>query len=142
MTTHKKQKQQVNMSIFHYSPLWRELFSEGSTSTGFKPLIDVEENEHNIIIHVEVPGVSEKDLKVTCRDSILEIQGAKVNEKKDDKTKVQWNERAYGKFYRSIQLPAGVDPKNLKAIYNHGVLTVVVNKPEKERDVDIPISKL
>jgi len=107
------------------------------------PKLDIQENENEIILHLELPGMIEKDINLSFKAGALEIQGEKTKEKKEDedKTKYHHQERSYGKFFRRIQLPS-VDPKHLKASFQNGVLKVTIPKPEKEKDFSIPISRL
>ncbi len=96
------------------------------------PSIDVTATDKQIVITAELPGLERKDVDVTLEDNILTIRGEKKieTESKDDKTKnVHVSERAYGVFYRMLELPTGIDPSTVQATMSKGVLKVTIPKP-------------
>ena len=101
------------------------------TLGGFQvaPRIDVTEREKEIAITAELPGLEEKDVKVELADNVLTISGEKKAEKEEKNDDRYIVERSYGSFARSIELPDGVDPENIKASMAKGVLTLTVPKP-------------
>eukprot|EP01123_Difflugia_compressa_P015685 TRINITY_DN8954_c0_g1_i1.p1 TRINITY_DN8954_c0_g1~~TRINITY_DN8954_c0_g1_i1.p1 ORF type:complete len:137 (-),score=36.01 TRINITY_DN8954_c0_g1_i1:65-475(-) len=132
-----------------WDPVFRELRfptfhtnNSDATSINWTPRIDIDETENELVILMELPGLNEKDVKLNFRSGALEVYGEKVREKKDERTKSHHEERLFGKFTRRIQLPAGVDPKALKATFNNGLLKIVVQKPDKEKDFVVPIARL
>jgi HSP20 family protein len=129
-----------------YTPFWslqREIdrlfddFTRGFptfSSTGgggqeLMPAMDVTETDTEIELTAELPGLEEKDVQINLADNVLTIRGEKRSER-DEKTKdVHVVERSYGSFYRTLELPPGVDPDKIKASIAKGVLKVVVPKP-------------
>lgn len=129
-----------------YSPFWslqREIdrlfddFTRGFPSfsmpaTGGQellPAMDVTETNNEIEVTAELPGLEEKDVQIDLADNVLTIRGEKKSER-DEKTKdYRVVERSYGSFYRTLELPAGVDPDKIKASIDKGVLKVVIPKP-------------
>lgn len=96
---------------------------------GLTPSMDVTESDHEIEVTAELPGLEEKDVQINVADNVLTIQGEKKAEK-EEKDKNRWLvERSYGSFYRSLELPDGVNPDAIKATISKGVLTVTVPKP-------------
>jgi HSP20 family protein len=95
------------------------------------PNMDVTETDNEIEVSAELPGLEEKDVQINVADNVLTIRGEKKVEKEEkDKEKNYWLvERSYGSFYRSLQLPDGIDPDAIKATITKGVLTVRVPKP-------------
>lgn len=93
------------------------------------PAMDVTETDTDIELTAELPGLEEKDVQINLADNVLTIRGEKKSER-DEKTKDHHLvERSYGSFYRSLELPAGVDPDKIQASIAKGVLKVVVPKP-------------
>jgi HSP20 family protein len=93
------------------------------------PAMDVTETNTEIEVTAELPGLEEKDVQINLADNVLTIRGEKKSER-DEKTKdYRVVERNYGSFYRTMELPAGVDPDKIKASIAKGVLKVVVPKP-------------
>jgi len=97
----------------------------------FNPSIDVSENEKEINVSAELPGMDEKDIEVALEKDFLVISGEKKEEKDTKEKGVYHTERSYGAFTRTIQLPEGTDGDNIKARYKNGVLAITVPKAQK-----------
>jgi HSP20 family protein len=105
------------------------------------PHMDVSETENEVRICAELPGVSEKDVDVSLSDDVLTIRGEKKFERKDETENYHFVERSYGTFQRSLRLPYAVDPNQVQASFENGVLTVTLPKgKEQERSRRIQIS--
>ena len=101
----------------------------GGSASLLVPSTDVTETDKEIEITAELPGLEDKDVQVNFADGVLTIRGEK-NAEKDEKGKnYRLVERSYGSFERSIELPDGVKPEDVKATIAKGVLTVKVPKP-------------
>src|SRR3954454_5273423 len=94
--------------------------------------MNVSKAENEIRITAELPGVSQDDVEVAVDDDVLTIRAEKRLEKKDDKERFQYVERSYGTFQRSLRLPFPVDPEQVKANFEHGVLTVTLPKTAQQ----------
>lgn len=90
------------------------------------PNVEVKENGTTYTVNVELPGLDEKDVKVTVEDDLLSITGEKKVERTDDKT--HFSERSYGSFTRSFNLPADADRNAITAKFAKGVLTLEIAK--------------
>lgn len=90
------------------------------------PSVEVKENGKAYTVIVELPGLDEKDVKVTIEDDLLSIAGEKKVEHTDDKT--HFSERSYGSFTRSFSLPADADRNAITAKFAKGVLTLEIPK--------------
>lgn len=104
--------------------------------------VDVSENEHEVRIVADVPGMEEKDIDVELSDNLLTIKGEKREERDEKEADYHVVERSYGSFQRSIPLPSGMEPDKAKAKFKNGVLTITVPKsPEaKVSRKQIPIT--
>ncbi|HEX6815166.1 MAG TPA: Hsp20/alpha crystallin family protein [Gemmatimonadaceae bacterium] len=101
----------------------------GSASTRWTPAVDVRETEKSLAIDVELPGIKPENVEVNVENGVLSINGEKQSERTDEeKGRYHMVERSYGSFFRSFQLPAGVDESQIKASFHDGVLTVEVPK--------------
>jgi len=100
----------------------------GSELINFSPSLDVKDTDKAILLHVELPGVPKEDIKLTVEDNKLTIQGEKKFKKKDEGENWVRKERAYGKFFRVIVLPPGIDANQVQANYESGVLEIVIPK--------------
>jgi HSP20 family protein len=105
------------------------------------PAIDIEENNGNIMVRAEIPGMKKEDIKVLVRDNMLSVSGERKQEKEIKNKTYHRIERCYGKFVRNITLPSEVDAAKIKATYKDGVLNVTLPKPEsiKPKEIDVEI---
>jgi HSP20 family protein len=112
---------------------------DGSLTWGWNPVVDIYDNENDIVIKAELPGVSKKDIEIDIKDRVLTLKGERSadNEAKEDN--YYRRERTYGRFERSFTLPANVDPDKIKADYNDGVLKIEVPKPENQKPKQITV---
>ena len=113
--------------------IFRESFSpEGSddalTTSNFAPPVDVYEDEHNITLKIEVPGIDEKEINVTIENNTLTVRGERRFEKDEKEENFHRVERSYGSFTRSFTLPNTVDPEQVSAHYEKGVLKILLAK--------------
>ena len=103
--------------------------TENATGARLAPRIDVSETNGTVEVTAELPGVAEEDVDVTLTDDLLTIKGEKKSETEDTQKNYHVVERSYGAFQRSIRLPFEVDPKQVEARFEKGVLKVVLPKP-------------
>ncbi len=109
--------------------LFNDLLLHGPYSlseSGWMPLWDVEEDDKEVRIRAEIPGIEEKDLSVTLENDILTIAGEKKEEKKEENRRYVVSERRFGSFHRSIRLPEGIDREKIEAGFKNGVLRVTI----------------
>ena len=92
------------------------------------PRIDVREDEKQLTVEAELPGLDEKDIKVTLQDGLLTISGEKSFEKKDERANYHVMERRYGSFQRALRIPDAVDENAINAKFDKGILTVTLPK--------------
>lgn len=96
------------------------------------PDIDIRENDKEIVLEAELPGIDEKDVAVVVKNGVLSLKGEKKVERDEKKDAYHLSERSYGAFERTFQLPDGVDEDNIKASFEKGVLRIAMPKiPEK-----------
>jgi HSP20 family protein len=108
-------------------------------SSSWAPAVDIYEDENQLVLSAEVPGIDEKDVEIKIEDSMLIIQGERKMEKETKEENYHRIERAYGSFYRSFQLPNYIDQEKIHAEHENGVLKITMpKKPElKPRKVRI-----
>jgi HSP20 family protein len=105
----------------------------------FVPPVDIYEDEHNITVQAEVPGVDEKDLDVRLENNVLTISGERKMEDEQKEENFHRIERSYGRFVRSFSLPTTVDAENVNAQFENGILKVTIPKKEEARPKQIRI---
>ena len=95
--------------------LTKETGSELTTTGSFIPAVDVLEDEHNFMIHVEVPGIEQKDLDIQIENETLTVTGERKFEKEVKEENFHRIERRYGNFSRSFTLPNTVETEKISA---------------------------
>jgi HSP20 family protein len=107
---------------------WANMGSEPRALRAFEhvPNVEVKENDKSYTVSAELPGLDEKDVKVTVEGDVLTLAGEKKVEKTDEKT--HFSERSYGSFTRSFTLPADADRNTISARFAKGVLTLEIAK--------------
>ena len=120
-----------------YSP---EVPEEALTTTTIAPPVDIYEDEHNIILKMEVPGIDEKDLDVRIQNNTLTVHGERKIEKEEKEENFRRVERQYGSFTRSFTLPSSVDPGQVSANYDKGVLRIGLAKKAEAKPKQIKVN--
>lgn len=112
---------------------------------GFNPIVDVHEDEKNITIEAEIPGVKKEDIKVSVNeDNILVLKGTKNREVKteDDKDGITYLkvERNFGEFTRSFVLPENINTNKIDAEFKDGLLKVKLEKKEPTKPKELKVN--
>ncbi len=113
---------------------------ESLTTSQFAPAVDVYEDEHNITLKIEVPGVDEKDIDIRVENNTLTVHGERKFEKEEKEENYRRVERQYGSFTRSFTLPNTVDSENIAADYDKGVLKVRLAKKAEAKPKQIKVN--
>lgn len=92
------------------------------------PAVDVEENEKELVVKADLPGVDPKDVEITVADGSLFLRGKKKEEHEEKGKNFRRVERFEGEFYREVAMPAGVDAEKVSATCNKGVVTITIPK--------------
>src|ERR1700758_2785386 len=120
-----------------YSP---EVPQEALTTTSFAPPVDIYEDEHDITLKMEVPGIDEKDIDVRIDGNTISVRGERKLEKNEKEENYRRIERQYGSFIRSFTLPSAVDPAQVTAHYEKGMLRVILAKKAEAKPKQIKIT--
>lgn len=117
--------------------LWREMFEPLSQFDAFSmrwPKIDVVDQENEVLVRAELPGVDKKDIDVSLSDNMLTLRGQTRHEEKVEKDNYYRSEISQGSFMRSVYLPIEVDSVNAAASLRDGILEVRLPKvPSSKR---------
>lgn len=120
-------------SVFTRAPL------RGEPNAVFTPLVDIEETAEEFILRTDLPGVAQKDVKVSLMGDTLTIRGERKRENAAGDGSHHRIERLYGTFERSFSLGSPVRNDKVKAQYRDGVLEVHVPKAEEARIREIEV---
>lgn len=123
------------LSLSPWAPL------EQGSAESFTPRINVSENDKEIKISAELPGMDENDIDVSLTRDTLTIRGEKKEEKEDKGKDYYRMERSYGSFTRSIPLPVEVNTDKVEATFKKGILHITLPKTETaiEKTKKVPI---
>jgi HSP20 family protein len=105
----------------------------------FTPSVDIEETAEEFVIKADLPGVAQKDVKVSLMGDTLTIRGERKAETATTGNHHHRLERAHGTFERSFTLGTPVRNDQVKAQYRDGVLEVRVPKAEQARLREIEV---
>ena len=103
------------------------------------PTVDIYDNDDNIVIKAELPGVDKEDIHIDVNHGVLTLKGERNFENEVKEEKYYRRERAFGKFERAFRLPVTVDPKQINANYKDGILTIDIPKPEEQKPKQITV---
>ncbi|MEN6616274.1 MAG: Hsp20/alpha crystallin family protein [Syntrophorhabdus sp.] len=100
-------------------------------SDPFRPSVDVIEEENQLRVEIEMPGVDPKDVEVSVGENSVTIRGEKKIELTDEDKSYHTTERPFGSFLRTIRLPLEVDTDRAVATFKHGVMKITFPKTER-----------
>jgi HSP20 family protein len=122
------------------NPLYKVAFLPGIGPRRY-PLINLSEDKDRLYVEALTPGVDPKSLNVTVMQNRLTLSGEKSAIGSDVKPEAfHRNERASGKFLRTLDLPVEVDDSSVEAEYKNGLLRVMISKAEKAKPKQITVS--
>ena len=105
------------------------------------PQVEMLEHDGQLIVRADLPGLTKDDVNVEVNDDGITIEGERRSEQEESREGFYRSECSYGKFYRRLPLPEGVDAENANATFNNGVLEITMEAPKqkasKARKLDI-----
>lgn len=108
--------------------------------SGWSPALDVHDEKDNFLVHVELPGMKKEDIDISLHDGVLSVSGERKSEREQKEGETFRSERYFGRFQRSVTLPAAVDASKVKASYKDGVLSIDLPKAEEAKPKQIAVS--
>jgi HSP20 family protein len=104
------------------------------------PAVDIYEQDGNIVLKAELPGVDPKDVDVRVENNVLTLRGERKLDNEVKRENYHRVERSYGAFSRSFTLPNVIDTEKIKAEYKDGVLRMTLPTREEAKPKQISIS--
>ncbi len=114
-------------------------WGRGENLRQWYPMTDVSETPEHLILRLEVPGMTRDQVKISVENNVLTVRGEKQQEATQENENWYRSERSYGSFERSFSLPTHVDPDNVRASMENGVLTIKLPRREEARPREIKI---
>jgi HSP20 family protein len=111
-----------------------------ASTTAWNPAVDIFENDNEIVIKAELPGMNAKDIEVKFENNVLVLKGERRFEKETKEENYHRVEREYGTFSRAFTVPFAVKGDNVTAEYKDGVLKVVLPKKEEIKPKPIKVA--
>ncbi|MBW2604422.1 MAG: Hsp20/alpha crystallin family protein [Deltaproteobacteria bacterium] len=105
----------------------------------WNPAIDIYDNDKNIVIKAELPGIDKKDIVIDVKDGLLTLKGERSFDNEVKEKKYYCRERTFGKFERVFRLPAKVDSEKISAHYKDGILKIDIPKSEEQKPKQITV---
>lgn len=105
---------------------------------GFPPL-NVHADAEEATVTAELPGVDPKELDISVHNRLLTLRGDRRAPETSDNETWHRRERVFGRFSRSLELPFAVDPDDVEATYDDGVLTVRLQRSEMDKPRKITV---
>jgi HSP20 family protein len=109
-----------------FGSLGRSGRQQGDQLSQWAPALDVLQEDGDIVVRAELPGVKQEDVDVTFHNGVLTISGERKAEEQKEGSGYYIRERRHGSFRRSMTLPQGTDESNIRARFDDGVLEVRV----------------
>jgi HSP20 family protein len=109
-------------------------------AAGFVPPVDIYEDEHKLVLKVEIPGMRLEDLDVRMENNTLSVKGERSFQSEGKEENFHRVERRYGSFYRAFTVPNTVDPESIKAEYDAGVLRLELQKKPESKPKQIKVN--
>jgi HSP20 family protein len=103
------------------------------------PLINLLEDKDNIYVEALTPGVDPQSMNITATQNRLTLSGEKSGVGDIKLEAFHRNERASGKFVRTIDLPVEIDEAQIQAEYKNGLLVVTLPKAERAKPKQISV---
>lgn len=106
---------------------------------GWDLAVDVYEEKGNVIAEMNLPGVDPEKLNITVKDGYLKILGAREEAEEKKEKNFYFKEIRRGEFDRFVKLPVEVQAEKAKALYEKGVLKVILPKKENVKEEKITV---
>lgn len=101
--------------------------------------IDLYEDDDKLHVDAELPGFGKDDISLTLENNVLHLEAERKVEKEDKNANYYVRERSTGKWARMIRLPVAVDPDHVQAGFKDGVLTITLDKQQKNKTRKIEV---
>ncbi|HJU67598.1 MAG TPA: Hsp20/alpha crystallin family protein [Gemmatimonadaceae bacterium] len=110
--------------------LFDDTFAGRGSGANWHPAVDIQETSKELRLDLELPGIREEDVEIEVENGVLSVRGQKSAERKEEGEEGRYHlvERTYGSFFRSFQLPQGVDDQQIQANFDSGVLHITIPK--------------
>ena len=110
-----------------FSRIWKEDMAQGVWS----PPVDILERGDEVVVKVDLPGVTQNEIDIRVEEGTLTIQGERKFVKESPEENYVQIERPYGTFRRTFSIPRTIDQESIKASYKDGVLRIILPRKQE-----------
>jgi HSP20 family protein len=110
-----------------------------SEEIGWTPSVEMYEKDDKLVVRAELPGMKKEEIDISVLGDTLTIKGERKAESEVKDEDYYRCEMCYGKFSRSVALPAAVEARKVEASYENGILEVTVPKAEEAKPKKVEI---
>jgi len=96
------------------------------------PEVEMFEREGELVVRADLPGLTKNDINVQVGDGGITIEGERRGQSEEKRDGFYHSERHYGKFYRRLPLPEGINPEEANATFRDGVLEITMDAPKRK----------
>ena len=115
----------------------------GRTATlpkvSWTPPVDIYETKDEMVVILELPGVSQKEVEISLVGDTLSVRGERRLAAEVEEENCHRVERRFGPYFRALVLPSVVDSSRIKAVYKDGLLEIRLPKREEAKPRVIPV---
>ena len=101
--------------------------------------LDMYETADSVVVKTAVAGVKPEEIDVTISGDVLTIKGETKTEEKVESANYIRQERRYGAFQRSVQLPDSLLADKAQATFEDGILTLTIPKSQEVKPKTIKV---
>ena len=98
----------------------------------WSPQVEMFERDSQLVLRADLPGLTKDDVDVEFSEHGITIEGERKNEHDENGEGYFRSERSYGKFFRRVPVPEGVDIEKAQATFDNGVLEITMPAPKRE----------
>jgi HSP20 family protein len=122
-----------------FAPLGLPRLMRAAAAEEVMPAMDIFEDNGNIVLKAELPGINKDDIDITLADGAITISGEKKKEEEvKQKDYYKW-ERSYGSFCRTFALPTEVQAEKITSTFKNGILEVKLPKSEAAKSKEVKV---
>jgi HSP20 family protein len=123
-----------------FGDFFRKDWEAPLSTTAWNPSVDIFENDNEVVVKAELPGMDAKDIEVRLENNVLMLKGERRFEKETKEENYHRVEREYGTFSRAFALPRAVNGDKVTAEYKDGILKIVMPKKEETKPKPIKVA--
>ena len=112
----------------------------GALSRAWAPVVDIAENENEIVLRAELPGMKQEDIDIELTGDTLTLRGERRFEDEERRDNFVRVERSYGRFQRAFTLGVPVQHDQVRASYRDGILEIHLPKSEETKPRKVQVS--